>query len=129
MGFPENAGVPHVEEKYKETQAPNRTLGLLRAINVIRTIDETIPIQQVALFLEIAINEGQTLSELQARIGLASSSTSRGVYALSAHTIRGKQGLGLIDNPIDPNERRRKLHVLTAKGRRLARLMTEPLES
>ena len=37
------------------------------------------PLQQVALFLEIAIQEGQSLNELQHRIGMANSSTSRGV--------------------------------------------------
>lgn len=100
---------------------------LLAAVSVIRAEDPEMPLQQVALFLEIAIREGQSLNELQHRIGMANSSTSRGVTSLSTRVMQGREGLGLVSNDPDPTERRRNLHNLTPKGESLARHCVEVL--
>ncbi|MEC9435594.1 MAG: MarR family winged helix-turn-helix transcriptional regulator [Pseudomonadota bacterium] len=101
---------------------------LLAAVSAIRAEDPEMPLQQVALFLEIAICEGQSLNELQHRIGMANSSTSRGVTSLSTRVMQGRRGLGLVSNEPDPTERRRNLHNLTPKGESLARRCIEALD-
>ncbi|SDW69744.1 DNA-binding transcriptional regulator, MarR family [Albimonas donghaensis] len=109
----------HIEGLSDQDRAALRKL--LAAVGVIRAQDPEMPLQQVALFLEIAIQEGQSLNELQHRIGMANSSTSRGVSSLSTRVVQGREGLGLVSNDPDPNERRRNLHNLTPKGEWLAR--------
>jgi DNA-binding MarR family transcriptional regulator len=86
----------------------------------MRKIDSTMPIQTFLVFLIIASEEGLTLSEIAQRAGLSQSSASRNFAALSVVSKSSNKGLGLITTKEDPEERRRKIARLTAKGKRLS---------
>ncbi len=97
-----------------------KELGKLSlAVSAVRMLDDALPVQTLAVFLEIAKNEGITINELCDRVGLASSSASRNVAALSGQHWLKKPGLGLVETQTDPQDLRRKTIRLTAKGRQL----------
>lgn len=91
--------------------------GLLRAVlRELQKIDPEFPLQYAVCLNEIAQNEGLSLTQLSEKTGLALSTTSRIVGALSKHRQKGKP-FELVKVLIAKNERRRKEIYLTAKGR------------
>ena len=64
----------------------------------------------------MAQNEGMSIRDLSDRLGIAQSSSSRNVAALSKWHSFGKAGHDLIQAVEDPRERRRKILTLTPKG-------------
>lgn len=97
-----------------------KELGRLSlALSVVRILDDSMPVQTLAVFLEIAKNEGISVSELGAKTGLAGSSASRNVAALSDWHWLKKPGLGLVATVADPMDMRRKAVKLTPKGKQL----------
>jgi DNA-binding MarR family transcriptional regulator len=88
-------------------------LGLLREL---QKIDAEFPLQYAVCLAEISINEGQSLTRLAEQTGMALSTVSRIVGALSRHRQSGKP-YGLVKVSISPTERRRKELYLTAEGR------------
>ena len=92
---------------------------LIQVLEVLRRLDPDMPIQYVLSFLTVAQNEGLSIRELSERLGIAQSSASRNVAALSRWRGTGKPGHGLVLSREDPRERRRKVVTLTAGGRAL----------
>ena len=84
-----------------------------------RRFDPDMPIQYALSFLTIAQNEGLSMGDLAQRLGIAQSSASRNIAALSRWHSFGKAGHDLVEALEDPRERRRKIVSLTAKGHRL----------
>lgn len=93
---------------------------LIRALETLRRLDPDMPIQYAVSFLTVVQNEGLSVGELSERLGIAQSSASRNVAALSRWRSFGKPGHGLVQAEEDPRERRRKLVTLTETGRALA---------
>lgn len=93
---------------------------LVRVLEELRTLDPDLPIQYALSFLTIAQNEGLSIRDLSERLGIAQSSASRNVAALSRWHSFGKEGLDLVRAEEDPRERRRKIVTLTEKGRDMA---------
>jgi DNA-binding MarR family transcriptional regulator len=91
------------------------------ALSVIRVLDDSIPAQTLAVFLEIARHgkDGISVAELATTCGLAGSSASRNVAALSEWHWLKRPGLGLVVAECDPMDTRRKIIRLTAKGERV----------
>jgi DNA-binding MarR family transcriptional regulator len=101
-----------------------KELGKLSlAVSAVRMLDDALPVQTLAVFLEIARNDGISINELCDKVGLASSSASRNVAALSDWHWLNKPGLGLVETLPDPKDLRRKTVRLTAKGRQLKEQM------
>ncbi|HYD67541.1 winged helix-turn-helix transcriptional regulator [Azospirillum sp.] len=88
-----------------------------RVLEAFRSLDPDLPIQYALSFLTIAQNEGISIGELAERLGIAQSSASRNVAALSRWHSFGKAGLDLVQSQEDPRERRRKIVTLTDNGR------------
>lgn len=112
-------------ETTAETTAENLGDGeistdrLMRALEVFRELDPDMPIQYALSFLTLARNPGLSIRDLSERLGIAQSSASRNVAALSEwHSFR-KPGHDLIQAKEDPRERRRKIVTLTRKGEAL----------
>lgn len=79
--------------------------------------------QTASVFISVALNEGITMREMQVRTGLTQASCSRNVSLLSdkGKSNRNNQaGFGLLVAKEDPEERRRKIVILTPKGKRIA---------
>lgn len=92
---------------------------LMRALEVFRELDPDMPIQYALSFLTLARNPGLSIRDLSERLGIAQSSASRNVAALSEwHSFR-KPGHDLIQAKEDPRERRRKIVTPTPKGEAL----------
>lgn len=100
------------------TFGPNLT-RLSQALSVVRTVDETMPVQTLAVLLEVAQNERLSVSELAQRTGIHPSSASRNVAALSQWHWLKRPGLQLVVSEPDPMELRRKVVRLSARGRRM----------
>ncbi|MBP2311510.1 MarR family winged helix-turn-helix transcriptional regulator [Azospirillum soli] len=90
---------------------------VVHVLEAFRTLDPDLPIQYALSFMTIARNEGISIGELAERLGIAQSSASRNVAALSRWHSFGKAGLDLVQAQEDPRERRRKIVTLTDKGR------------
>lgn len=99
---------------------PDHLDPLVRVLEALRILDPDLPIQYALSFLTIAQNEGLSIRDLSERLGIAQSSASRNVAALSKWHSFGKEGHDLVQAEEDPRERRRKIITLTEKGRELA---------
>lgn len=96
---------------------PDEIATVTHVLEAFRTLDPDLPIQYALSFMTIAQNEGISIGELAERLGIAQSSASRNVAALSRWHSFGKAGLDLVSAQEDPRERRRKVVALTDKGR------------
>lgn len=96
---------------------PDEIATVTRVLEAFRTLDPDLPIQYALSLMTIAQNEGMSIGELAERLGIAQSSASRNVAALSRWHSFGKAGLDLVSAQEDPRERRRKVVALTDKGR------------
>lgn len=99
----------------------------LRVVEAFRTIDVEMPIQTAATFLIIAENEGISQQDIKDRLGMASSTASRNVAALSERHRLGKPGYNLVVQREDLEDRRRKTHHLTPQGRAVLRQVIDSL--
>jgi DNA-binding MarR family transcriptional regulator len=89
-----------------------------QAINLFRDLDPEMQAQTMSVFITIAsAAEDISMQEIITATGLASSSVSRNVAALSKVHRLGKDGHNLVEAYEDPAERRRKLVRLTPTGR------------
>lgn len=96
---------------------PDEGATVVQVLEAFRTLDPDLPIQYALSFMTIAQSEGISIGELAERLGIAQSSASRNVAALSRWHSFGKAGLDLVQAQEDPRERRRKIVTLTEKGR------------
>jgi DNA-binding MarR family transcriptional regulator len=93
---------------------------------VFRGVGPEVSIRIVQFFVEVALNEGATITELASQLGLPQSSASRAIMALgAAHWIDGKPGLGLVQ--AEDTGRSKRLY-LTPKGRAVIVGMVAALE-
>ncbi|WP_042699866.1 MarR family winged helix-turn-helix transcriptional regulator [Azospirillum sp. B506] len=95
----------------------DEVLTVVQVLEAFRKLDPDLPIQYALSFMTIAQSGGISIGELAERLGIAQSSASRNVAALSRWHSFGKAGLDLVQAQEDPRERRRKIVTLTDKGR------------
>ncbi|MDD3020028.1 MAG: MarR family winged helix-turn-helix transcriptional regulator [Alphaproteobacteria bacterium] len=89
--------------------------SFLLVLNQLKQIDPEFPIQYAICLAEIAECEGCSLTDLSEKTGLALSTVSRIVGALSNYRQKG-EAYGLVDMRVSETERRRKELFLTEKG-------------
>ncbi|HLZ66230.1 MAG TPA: MarR family transcriptional regulator [Aliidongia sp.] len=102
---------------------PDEITLVVRVLEEFRRLDPDLPIQYALSFLTIAQREGMSMGELAQHLGIAQSSASRNIAALSKWHSFGKAGHDLVEAHEDPRERRRKLVQLTPKGKRLVKIL------
>lgn len=93
--------------------------AITRAILLIeefRKVDKELPMQSALILLHVAKKPGISSKELAQLAGLAKSSISRNIAALSAEF-----GKGYITSYDDPLDRRNRVSKLTPEGERLVR--------
>lgn len=102
--------------------------NLLKAVETIRAVDATMPVQALAAFLAIAIYEGENVNSIATRVDMPQSSASRNISSLTAWDWRKKPGLKLVEYREDPMNLSQKTLYLTPKGKRLIETIQELLE-
>ncbi|SMF41917.1 DNA-binding transcriptional regulator, MarR family [Tistlia consotensis] len=102
-------------------------MALKRAVDVFRLVDAEANLQMVAIFIAVCQRDGITMKELTTDLEISQSSLSRNVQALNDKPRRGKSGLGLVRTDEDPNDWRRKIVILTARGRQLRAQLSEAI--
>lgn len=99
--------------------------GFFNFLTLVRNeVDPQIPPQTLQVLLYVAAHEGAEgvpMQDLAKAVGVAQSSVSRNVAALSEWNRHHRPGYGLVEYGEDPFNRRRKLVRLTRKGRALIR--------
>ncbi|TGQ31847.1 helix-turn-helix domain-containing protein [Mesorhizobium sp. M00.F.Ca.ET.216.01.1.1] len=105
--------------------ASNTSKKFIAFIDQFAKLDQEMQIQQIAVFLLVMGKPGITMKELARETGLASSSVSRNVAAMSNLVVKGKLGHGLIDAYEDPEDRRSKLCRPTAKGTKVFNILSQ----
>ncbi len=88
----------------------------LKILRALQKIDAEFPLQYAVCLAEISREEGLSLTQLCDKTGLAISTVSRIVGALSDSRQKGRP-YGLVRVVISPAERRRKELYLTPRGK------------
>ena len=89
-------------------------LSLLRALS---SLDKNFPLPYSVFLLEVARNEGCSLGDIRKATGMPLPTLSRILWALSTKRQTGAEPYRLIEQDYAPNNRRRKVIRLSAKGR------------
>lgn len=88
----------------------------LDVLHRIQRVDPEFPIQYAICLAEVSQDEGCSVTALAKKTGLALSTVSRIVGALSEYRQRGEP-YGFLEVKISPNERRKKELYMTSQGR------------
>ena len=88
-------------------------------LSAFKEIDETMPLQIAITFLEVAIHEGCSLTDIWKMTGWSHSTLSRHLLDLGERNRHKEEGLQLIESRRDPLELRKNIYTLTPKGRKL----------
>jgi len=97
----------------------DRLASALAAFSVLEPT--ALPLHHAQVFLVVAQNEPILYDDIERILGLSNASVSRTVNALSDIHRTGREGLRLLTVEKDPQERRRYLVSLSARGRALLR--------
>ncbi|QIG74608.1 MarR family transcriptional regulator protein [Rhizobium phage RHph_I20] len=101
------------------------TLQLALVLQEFRRHWRNFPVNHMLLFLEVARNdlEGNNwgILEIGERLGLNQATVSRGIVDLSARTIPtgATEAIDLVTTEADAVDHRKRIPVLTKKGRRV----------
>jgi DNA-binding MarR family transcriptional regulator len=95
---------------------PDEIGVIVQILEEFRRLDPDMPIQYALSFLTIARHPGLSMGDLAQRLGIAQSSASRNIAALSQWHSFNRAGHDLVVAHEDPRERRRKIVTLTPRG-------------
>lgn len=98
------------------------------ALKPFRELRETMPLQYVTAFIQVAIDEHQNVSTYATRVGTSQSLMSRHMADLGNVNRYHTEGFGLVELYDDVMDRRNKLVRLTAKGKHVAFEISEALK-
>lgn len=96
-----------------------RLRAISDALSHFRELSPTMPVGEISIFLTTALNEGSSLKELAELSDMRLSTASRYLLNLSDKTRKGDAGYHLLSRESDPDELRRNMYSLTAKGRKV----------
>ena len=110
----------------KEERAARKALA---AIQLFRELDGDMQMPMAASFLLVALNDGVSRTEVMNTLEVAGSTATRNLMGLMESGRLGRPGHGLIDQKVNPDERRWRMHSLTPKGKKFLRRLAQILES
>ena len=93
---------------------------LLQALEPFRTIRNTMPLQYVAAFLLVALEEGEGTNEYARRAGVSQSVMSRHLLDIGDRNRHMEEGFKLVTQRQDPLNLSKHQQMLTDKGRAIA---------
>ncbi len=91
----------------------------LRIFEVLRSVDPLMPIGAAVAFLQVALNEEQSVGELESKDTGRASTSRYGKYLGEGTNRAGKPGLGLLAKRRPNEDHRVRLLSLTPKGEML----------
>lgn len=95
----------------------NNTSILLSLLQALSGLDKNFPLPYAVFLLEVARNEGCSLTDLRKATGIPLPTLSRILWALSTRRQNGAEPYGLIEQDYSAEDRHRKTIRLSAKGR------------
>lgn len=93
------------------------------------TVGRPVSAELFTTFIEIALNEGNTVGDLADRLNVNKTSLSRNLLDLSDKLRTGEEGYGLLMRSPDPTNLRGVLYVLTQRGRALRDTIVDIMKS
>lgn len=110
--------------------AESQTLRRLNAaVELFRGLQNDMSSQTITVFLIVATAPDSTISmvDLADRLDMSQAATSRNVALLGKINRKKEPGLDLVKWELDPQDFRRKVVTLTAKGQRFAARLSKML--
>jgi DNA-binding MarR family transcriptional regulator len=99
-------------------------IGLANAISVMLSIRSTMPLQHAITFLQVAQEEGLTVTALASRLATPTSTISRHLLDLGRTNRHNRPGFGLVRRATLAHHDQRENRVyLTERGAAVVRLM------
>jgi DNA-binding MarR family transcriptional regulator len=99
---------------------------VIRVLDRIREFDPDMPVARALMLLLVGRTGVSGMKELAAELNISASGVSRHASALGRYGVGLNPGLELVETQEDPEHRKRKIVVLTAKGKKLlASLVTQ----
>jgi DNA-binding MarR family transcriptional regulator len=99
--------------------APDKNnMLLLSVLRALSGLDKNFPLPYAVFLLEVARDEGCSLSDLRKATGMPLPTLSRILWALSSRRQNGAEPYRLIEHDYSADNRRRKTIRLSARGRR-----------
>lgn len=111
----------------KSLVAPAEAVILLDILHRMRRIDPEFPLQYAICLIEISEHEGCSITNLADRCGIALSTVSRIIGALSNYRQLGNP-YGFVEVKVSTTERRRKELYLTKLGHAFLKEILIPLK-
>jgi DNA-binding MarR family transcriptional regulator len=100
---------------------------LLDVLESFRLLRATMPLQYVVSLLLVATDEGRSVGEYAARLGVSPSVMSRHLLDIGVRNRHFEEGFGLVEYRPDPMNLRAHQYYLTARGRTLAQQIIRQL--
>ena len=101
---------------------------ILKALRLMSTLEEDIPIGTVMAFLYLMDNPGATASQVMTVTGLGKSRVGRNLAILTARARPGKAGVDVCYFELDPSDHRVKRWYLNEHGNELAKQIRALIE-
>jgi DNA-binding MarR family transcriptional regulator len=101
---------------------------MLDVLDVFRTIRSTMPLQYVATFLLVAMDEGKSVIEYATKMGVSPSVMSRHLLDIGERNRRMQEGFGLVTYRANPMNLREHEYYLTPKGHAMAQSIVRKLQ-
>jgi hypothetical protein len=117
--------------KYPQQSPRGSQAAMLRYLETTRLwhlIRGTMPLQYVTTFATVAAYPGRSVQEYADLVGIGQTTMSRHLLDLGPRDRHFDAGYGLIDIKMDHRDRRRHIVMLTPKGEKLARDISEIME-
>jgi DNA-binding MarR family transcriptional regulator len=117
------------EKPWLTPRALRQAIGYANAMGVLLSLHHAMPMQLAVTFLNVAAEEGHTVSALAARCGVDATVMSRHLRDLGSHNRHHEPELGLVVTAQRIHGDRREHRVyLTTRGHAVLRQMVEELK-
>lgn len=121
-------GVLVMDKFHKQTSTSQEKAALkttLEALKPFKALRASMPLQYVMAFLQVALEEGLTVTEYAKRANTSQSLMTRHLADVGETNRYHEQGFGLVEQFDNVMDRRERLIRLTAKGRHVVYEMAQ----